>query len=241
MQGSNVKNIKLDPNKQKLVECTKCKLPLVIGKFAKNEQTCATANYFPTNCPEKKGNVSPIKPKSAREKIAAVQQTDTPAPKATSDKPNGKNHSPAAEFAASFTKLMDQLGFEIDNQRRYKKRYAIDSGGGVMTIYPHIAHGVTGENPRIEYFSMILQRAISVDEEFRKIMPPDAATDCELLSAELGEQTALKPEVGYSKCDGCGITTDEFGVDIKNNKVLCIKPNNCFKRGFTTRGAEAEA
>lgn len=233
MKGSTVKNIKLDPNKQKIVECDVCGVALVVGKFAKNKQTCMSANQFPSNSKCK----LPIKgkKKSARDKIAdtktqnAVRRLD----KSSDDKINKED-----TFGVKLTKLMKQLDFDIDNKRRYKKRYGID-GGGIVTIYPSIVPGVAGKGPTLEYFSVIIQRAVGVNEDFRNFMPPDAASDCELLASELGEQVIARPDIGTIRCDSCGSLTDEFGVDPNQNKVLCIKPNGCFKKAFTNVGAEA--
>jgi len=99
---------------------------------------------------------------------------------------------------------------------------------------------VAGEGPRLEYISMTIQRAIGLDEDFRRFLPADAATDCELMSSELGVERGKQPQVGQEKCDSCGAITDEFGVDTKEGKVLCIRPNGCFKKKFNNRGAEAE-
>jgi len=240
MAGSEVKNLKLDPQKQKLVDCTACGQPLVVGKFAKNEQTCESSNYYPANCPKRSQAVAQVdtpktKSKSARQKLEEVKD---PEPKPT--KKNGKDNSEHGKFAAEYTRLMDQLGFEIDNKRRYQKRYAID-GGGIITIFPHVENGVAGIAPKIEYFSVILQRAVGVNEEFRRFMPPDAASDCEVIAAELGGGIVAQPQVGMAQCDNCGAMTDEFGVDQKGNKVLCMKPNNCFRKHHTNAGAQAEA
>ena len=71
-------------------------------------------------------------------------------------------------------------------------------------------------------------------------MPPDAASDCELIAAELADHIVTKPQIGQNVCDGCGVITDEFGVDPKHGKILCVKPNNCFKKSFTSAGAEAQ-
>lgn len=235
MKGSNVRNIKLDPAKQKIVECDACGASLVVGKFAKNKQTCASTNQFPSNS---KCKPSAGKKKSAREKIADTTQSAVRRLDKSPD-PKGNGQDKEATFGLKFTKMMKQLDFDIDSKRRYKKRYAID-GGGIATIYPSIVPGMTGKGPTLEYFSVIIQRAVGVNEDFRNFMPPDAASDCELLASELGEQVIARPDVGTVRCDSCGALTDEFGVDPKNDKVLCVKPNGCFRKAFTNIGAEAE-
>lgn len=244
MAGSEVQNLKLDPKKQKIVECVTCGQSLVVGKFSKNDQTCETANYYPAKCP-KRSDTKNIKDKpkkknkSAREKLAD-EKVSTKGESKPDKKKNGKDTSEQGKLAAEFTRLMNQLGFEIDSKRRYSKRYAID-GGGIITIYPHIEPGIAGTKSRLEWFSVILQRAVGVNEEFRRFMPPDAASDCEVLAAELGDQVRAQPEVGMTQCDKCGAMTDEFGIDTKRNKVLCVKPNNCFRNHHTSSGAQSEA
>lgn len=236
MKGSNVHNIKLDPAKQKIVECEACGASLVVGKFSKKHQTCITANQFPSN--------SKCKPqgekKSAREKVSAAKDSGNVRKITSQPKSNGEDKSPEGTFGAQFVKMMSQLGFEPDQQRRFKKRYAID-GGGIATVYPQVERPVGGGKPKVEYFSVIVQRAVGVNENFRNFMPPDAASDCELISSELGEQVVARPEVGTVKCDDCGALTDEFGVDPKKDRVLCVRPNGCFRKAFTNAGAEAEA
>jgi len=218
---SSINNVKLDPNRQKLVECVACGEYLVVGKFSKKNQTCEDANYYPSKCP-KKSNVRAIKHKSAKEKIAETKDLD---------------ESENISTVNKFSQLMDKLGFEADHNRRFKKKYGID-GGGVMTIYPFMEPGVGGNDPKLSYFSIVLQRAIGVNEDFRKFMPPDAASDCELMASELGEINIIRPTVGTTVCDNCGSNTDQFGV--RRDKVYCVAPNNCFEKDFSGSGAEAE-
>jgi len=142
-------------------------------------------------------------------------------------------------FGQKFVALMNKLGFTVTDKRLWKKKYAVD-GGSVVTIYPMVEQGVAGEGPRLEYISMTVQRAIGLDEDFRRFLPADAATDCELMSSELGVERGKQPQIGQEKCDACGAITDEFGVDTKEGKVLCIRPNGCFKKKFNNRGAESE-
>lgn len=142
-------------------------------------------------------------------------------------------------FAARLQDLCNKLEFTITDKRTWKKRYPID-GGGVATVHIMPEQAMTGMGSRIEYFSLVIQRAVGVNEDFRKFMPTSAASDCELIVGELGQIQAFNPKLGQEKCDRCNEYTDEFGVDPKAGKILCIKPNNCFKKYFTSRNAEAE-
>lgn len=232
MQGSSVNNIKLDPAKQKIVECEKCGVPLVVGKFSKNGQSCHSTKQFPSN--------SKCKPQvvktSASDKISKVKE------KSEIDKPNKVEKiekKKDGSLGSQFVSLMTKLGFDVDSNRRFKKRYAVD-GGGIAVVYPNM-EDVGDGNPKLEWFSVIIQRAVGVNEDFRRFMPPDAASDCEVIASEFSEQVITRPEVGAMRCDFCGSMTDEFGVDPKKNKVLCVKPNNCFKKAFINAGAESEA
>lgn len=238
MAGSAVRNLQLDPKKQKIVECNVCEQPLVVGKFSKNYQTCETAGYYPSQCPyrdkaikENKKSKASKKSKSARDKIKKEKDSIIEEDKSVNE--------PSSEFAKRLTEIMNDLEFNIDQKRRYFKKYAVD-GGGVITIYPHIEPGVAGTTPKLEWFSVILQRAVGTNEEFRRFMPPDASYDCEVLSSEFGQYDVVKPQVGTAKCDSCGSMTDEFGVDTRYNKVYCVKPNNCFKKHHTNAGAQSE-
>lgn len=228
---SDARALKLDPQKQKIVDCSICKQSLVVGKFAKNGQTCETSGYRPTLCPKRKEveATTPVmeKPKSAREKLQEVKEET-----------NGHSTTPESKFASDFVKMMAQLDFDFDSKRRYVKKYDLD-GGGVVYVYPHVTER-PHDRPRLEYFSVIIQRAVGVNEEFRRFMPPDAASDCELLAAELAHVITNKSQIGMVKCDSCGEMTDEFGVDQKHNKVLCIKPGNCFRKQYTHAGAQTE-
>jgi hypothetical protein len=141
-------------------------------------------------------------------------------------------------FGQKFIVMMNKLGFTVTDKRLWKKKYAVD-GGSVVTIYPMIEQGVAGEGPRLEYISMTVQRAIGLDEDFRKFLPADPATDCELLATEFGTERK-QIQIGQEKCDICGAITDQFGVDTKRGKVLCIRPNNCWRKHFNNSGAEAE-
>jgi len=221
MKGSRVTNLKFDPNKEKIINCGACGEPMVVGKFSKINQKCPNCMAIPKGKP-------PTEEKQVRKIVNPVKKKD-----------NGKAVGDTAKFAAGFTQLMNKLEFEIDEKRRYKKKYAID-GGGVMIIYPFVEHGIAGSSPKVEYFSIIIQRVVGVNENFREFMPPDAASDCELISAEFAEQIVATPQIGQNVCDKCGAVTDEFGVDPKRGRVLCVKPNNCFKSAFTSSGAEAQ-
>lgn len=249
MSGSNVNNLKLDPKKQKIVSCSVCEQPLVVGKFSKNDQTCESSGYYPSSCPkqEEKSNGSKpstkpkkTKKKSARQKLKEEKESTIEESKQISDKKNGEDKSESGKFAANLTRIMNELGFDIDSRRRYHKRYAVD-GGGVITIYPHIEPGIAGGTPKLEWFSVILQRAVGINEDFRRFMPPDAASDCEVIAHELGDHSTQQTQIGMSQCDQCGEYTDEFVVDPKRNKILCMKPNNCFKKRHTSAGAQSEA
>ncbi|KKM25273.1 hypothetical protein LCGC14_1596660 [marine sediment metagenome] len=202
MVGSIVKNIKFDPNKQKLVPCSSCRKEIIVGKYAKNDQKC-------NNCRSNKGDNKKQRPKK-------------------------EDNS----FALRLQKLCTDLDFIITDKRSWKKRYPIDDGG-IITIHIMPEQGIAGGEPHIEYFSLVIQRAVGISENLRKFMPPDAASDCELIASELGSHPIFKPQLGQQQCDMCGEHTDEFGVDPKSDKVLCLKPNNCFKKHFTVGGAEA--
>jgi hypothetical protein len=148
--------------------------------------------------------------------------------------PEEKNGS----FGAKLVNICKELDFQVTNKRSWKKRYPMD-GGGIATIHIMPEQGIVGMEPRVEYFSLVTQRAIGVNENFRKFMPPDAASDCELIANELGSKSISEPQLGQQKCDKCNEYTDQFGVEPKSNRVLCIKPNNCFKSHFTSSGAES--
>jgi hypothetical protein len=227
MKGSRVSNLKFDPNKEKIIDCSGCGEPIVVGKFSKINQKCAKCKAVP------KGKEEKAKPKEDRPVRKIVK------PVQRKNKDNGKDASDIGKFAADVTRLMNGLDFEIDNQRRYKKKYALN-GGGVMIVYPYIGPQIGDKPPRVEYFSTIIQRVVGVNENFREFMPPDAASDCELIAAELADVVEIQPQIGQNVCDSCGAVTSEFGVDPKRGKVLCVKPNNCFKKAFTSAGAEAQ-
>ena len=193
MKGSVTKNVKFNPNKQKLVRCDACGKEIIVGKFAKLGQICESCRNIP------KGRDSLNKP--------------------------------SEPFGQKFITVMNKLGFDVTDKRLWKKKYAVDSGS-VVTIYPMIEQGLAGESPRLEYISMTIQRAIGLEEDFRKFLPNDAASDCELLVSELGIKAHKKPQIGQEKCDVCGQITDEFGVDTKHGRILCIRPNNCWRKHF---------
>lgn len=207
--GSNVNNIKFDPNKQKLVICEGCKREMVVGKFAKNNQRCAECK----NLNKKKPPVE-IKPV---------------------EKPTNDVNK---KFGAKLEEMCLRLGYSITEKRSWMKRYAID-GGGAATIYIMPEQSNSGMGPRVEYFSLIIQRAIGVNEDFGRFMPPDAVSDCEVLANEFAPKVSIKPRLGQEQCAICKEHTDEFGVDTKNGRILCIKPNNCFKKHFNRAGAES--
>ena len=206
MRGSTVKNIKLDPTKQKIVQCVSCHNEMVVGKYAKKGQKCNTC------------------------KDTFLQAGKPSQPQ----KENGNK-----SFAAKLQEICNKLEFSITDKRTWKKRYPID-GGGVATIHIMPEQAMTGMGARIEYFSLVIQRAIGVTEDFRKFMPTSAAADCELIVGELGQTQTFNPKLGQEKCDSCGAYTDEFGIDPKEGKILCIRPNSCFKKHFTSRNAESE-
>lgn len=216
MKGSNVNNIKVDVSKQKIVECSKCGAQLVVNKFSKKGQTCESINQFP---PDSK--CSADKKSSARDKISKTKESEI------------KKLSPS-----NFIKLMNKLEFDIDEKRRFKKKYAID-GGGIFLVYPQLSNPVGGEEPKIEYFSIIIQRVVGTNENFRDFMPSDAASDCEIIADEFSDKVKHTHNIGYVECDNCHVSTAEFGVDPKRNKVYCIKPNNCFKKVHNNAHAES--
>jgi len=216
MKGSAVQNIKFNPDKEKIVECRACHSQMVIGKFAKIGQTCEKCKSVP------KGKVSVEKVVGTPER--QVRKLETPDP----------------SFAKQLQDVASKLGFEIDSRRIWRKKYAIDNGG-IVTIYIMVEPGVAGEKHRVDYFSLIVQRAVGTNEDFRRFMPPDAASDCELISSELGSKVSNKPQIGQEQCDSCGAMTDEFAVDNKRGRILCVRPNNCFKKTFNHAGAQAEA
>ena len=209
--GSATKNLQIDPNKQKIVDCIACTSQIVVGKFTKKEQKCDKCKDIP------KGKASADKKKSEIRRIEEQKPT----------------------FGAELVKLTAELGFEVDRNRNFKKKYPID-GGGVATIYIHIDSGITGKGQTIEYFSLITQRAVSVNEDFRKFMPPEASSDCEVITAEFGGRQTISHDIGYNKCDNCGEMTNEYGVDPSAGKILCMTPNKCFMKKFSNAGAESE-
>jgi len=209
MRGSAVNNTKVNAN-QKIVPCSVCNEPVLVGKFDKKDQKCEKCKNIP------KG------------RNTAVRKLPS--------KPVVKLPSKPSSFAVALGELAVKLGFEINEKRLWKKKYAID-GGGVATVHIMIDMGLSGQEPRIGYFSLTVQRAVGINDNFRKFMPPDAASDCELLASELGGVEIQKPQIGQEKCDQCGILTDQFGV--KGNKVLCIRKGGCFKKAFTSGGAES--
>jgi hypothetical protein len=216
MKGSTVQNIKFNPDKEKIVECQACHTSIVVGKFAKIGQVCDKCK----NTPKGKASTNSSKQEPERQ----VRKLETPNP----------------SFAKKLEEISTRLGFEIDSRRIWRKKYGIDNGG-IVTTYIMVEPGVAGEKPRIDYFSVIIQRAVGINEDFRKFMPPDAASDCEVIASELGTIVSSKPQLGQEKCDSCGAMTDEFAVDNKRGRILCVRPNNCFKKNFTNAGAQAEA
>lgn len=207
MRGSTIKNIKFNPEKQKIIQCEVCGDSVIVGKFAKRNQKC-----------EKCQKIN-IKKNILKEKSKPVEDESI--------------------FVKKLARMASELGFELTDRRRWRKKYAIN-GGGVATIHIMIDSGVTGKEPSVDYFSYITQRAVGINDNFRKFMSPDAAGDCDMIAAEFGKQSTYKPQVGQEECSKCGAMTDEFGVDNKNNRILCIRPNNCFRNYFTTGGAESE-
>lgn len=208
MKGSSVKNIKFDPDKQKIVSCVVCKQPMVVGKFAKVGQKCHGCQNIP------KGSRDHKEPEVRKIKAD----------------PNS--------FAVKFVEMVTKLGFDATDKRLWRKKYGIDNGG-IATVYVMVENNIAGHEPHLGYFSLIIQRAIGLDEDFRKFMPADAASDCELLASEFGAVEVRRPQIGQERCAICGELTYEFGVDTKNNRILCAK--KCFKKMFTSRGAESES
>ena len=216
MRGSEVANIKFDSSKQKIVRCQSCDKPLVVGKFAKTNQTCNTCKSAP------KGKAA-----ADAKKIAKAV-----------DKKNGKDTSPQGTFAARLTEVALSLDFEIRKDRVWAKKYSV-ADGAIMNLYIMIEPGIAGAESKVEYFSTITQRAIGLDEDFRKFMPPDAANDCGVIASEFSTIARVDHNIGQTQCDKCGVYTDEFGVNNKTGKVYCIKPNGCFKKSYTGAGAES--
>jgi hypothetical protein len=204
---SKVRNIKFNPDKQKIIDCEICGDQVIVGKFASKTQKCERCKKIPKGA-----------------KDAQLQEVD-PEDQST--------------FGRRLSRFATELGFTVNNNRVWKKQYAMDNGG-VATVHIMIDPGVVGEKPKVDYFSMVTQRAVGVNEDFRKYMPADAASDCELLSTEFGKKNIFRPQVGRERCAKCGSLTDEFGADTKNNRILCIRPNNCFKKFFNTSGAESD-
>lgn len=213
MKGSSVTNIKFDPTKQKLMPCAGCRKEMVVGKFSKNGQRCE-------NCTNLNGK------SRSNGKLASIPQV--------------VSQTEEESFASRLGRLAGELGFSITDKRLWRKKYAI-SDGGVATIHIMVEPGIAGGKPRIDYFSLNVQRAIGTIEDFRKFMSPDAASDCEVLAGELGEVPEVRPQIGFQKCDKCGMSTDEFGVNTKTGQILCINPNNCWKHQMMNSGAEAGA
>lgn len=210
MKGSKIKNIRFDPNKQKIVACEVCNREIIVGKFAKKDQKCENCINL-----SKKKNV-----KKVEEEVKKPVKLST--------------------FSSRFYELVTKLGFEVTDKRIWRKKYPID-GGGIVSIHPMIEHGVAGEEPKLAYFSLIIQRAVGLNDNFRKIMPPDAASDCEILADEFDTISRPKHKIGQEQCAMCGAITDEFAVDTKNARILCIKPNNCFRKFMSGGGAESLA
>lgn len=213
MKGSDIKNIKFDNDKQKIVYCQVCEKPLVVGKFAKTKQSC-------NDCKN-------------------INKSKSTSYKKPSKKENGKDSSESGKFAARLVELAQRLDFDLDAKRVWRKKYA-SSDGGITYVYIMIEPGVAGQEPRVEYFSVITQRAIGLEEDFRKFLPPDAASDCEVIAEEFGVIKQVTESVGQTECAMCGEYTDQFGIDPKRDRILCITPNNCFKKSFTGVGAESE-
>jgi len=205
MKGSAVKNIKIDPTKQKIIECIVCGKSMVVGKFAKKDQKCEECSN----------------------------------PTITNNKNGASKEKSKETFPVRLANIAKQLDFSVSDRRIWRKKYAMNDGG-IANLHIMVGPDVGGK-PKLEYFSYTTQRAVGVNEEFRKFMPPDIASDCELLAVELGEIIRIQPKLGQVICDGCGEPTDQYGVDTKRGRNLCIKPNNCFKKKFNSIGAQAEA
>ena len=219
MKGSSINNIKVEAGK-KLVHCSACGCEGNVGKFAKKDWKCNDC----TNIPKGKSGME--------EKAVRLEVSNKPAVKAESEH--------VESFGAKLTKVASQLNFDINDKRIYRKKYAVE-GGAVATVHIMVEPGSTVQKPRLEYFSLTIQRAVGVDEDFRKLMPAEAAADCEVVIAELGVPTTRKIQIGAEKCDGCGMMVDEFGVDNKHNRILCIRPNRtgCFHKLMSSQGAES--
>lgn len=214
MKGSEVSNIKFDQSRQKIIRCESCDDPMVVGKFAKTVQKCAKCKGAP-------------KGRDAAE-----------AKKEAASKSNGEDKSSEGSFAARLAEMAKSLDFDITRDRIWRKKYSAD--GGIMSLFIMVEPGVAGEEPRVEYFSIITQRAVGLNEDFKKIMPPDAANDCNVIASEFSRVARVDHTIGQNKCDKCGVLTDEFGVNNNTGKVYCVTPNNCFKNSFSGAGAEAD-
>jgi len=210
MKGSAIKNIKFNSNKQKLSPCVVCGKELVVGKFAGTKHTCEVCKNIP------KGKISINKEPVKLVKGAGKQSI----------------------FAAKFTEMANKLGFEVNNKRLWCKKYAID-GGGVAIVHLMLDQGIQNEEKHLDYFSLTIQRAISISENFRQFMPAEAASDCEVLASEFGDKELIKHEIGKEICSKCGAITSEFAVDTKQGRILCLRPNSCWKKYMNNSGAEA--
>ena len=166
MAGSSVRNIKFNPEKQKLVPCAACKREIVVGKFSKNGQICQECRDIPRG----KDAVRPIRP--------VVKES----------------------FATKLSEMAVKLGYTVNDKRIWRKKYAID-GGGVAVIHLMIDPGIAGSGQKLDYFSITIQRAVMTSENFRDFMPPEAASDCEVLADAFGDKLLNKHEIGKEKCD----------------------------------------
>lgn len=216
MKGSNVANIKFDSSKQKIVRCQSCDGPMVVGKFAKTVQTCDICK-------------GALKGKAAADAKKVVKLVD---------KKKNKDISPQGTFAARLTEVAKSLDFEIRKDRIWAKKYSV-ADGAIMNLFIMVEPGIANAEPKVEYFSTITQRAIGLDEDFRRFMPPDAVNDCGVIASEFSSIARVDHNIGQTQCDKCGVYTDEFGVNNGTGKVYCIKPNNCFKNSYTSSGAES--
>ena len=70
MKGSRVSNLKVDPNKEKIVDCSACKEPMVVGKFSKINQKCKKCKDIP------KGKEAKIQDRSVRKIVKPIAKNE---------------------------------------------------------------------------------------------------------------------------------------------------------------------
>lgn len=211
MKGSNTRNIKFDGATQKIVHCDVCKTELVVGRFAKTTQYCEDCKNIPKGKKDKEKEVV---------KLPVIKETNS--------------------FGTKLQDLALKLDYEITPNRIWRKKYAIDSGG-VAVVHLMLDRDLANGQNTLSYFSVTTQRAVGINDDLRKFMPADAASDCEVILSELSGIEIAKPKIGQEKCAKCGALTDEFGVDTNRGLVLCIKPSNCWRKHINGNTAYAES